>query len=212
MTYKPGTDPLEVSSLFSNVSIIVILRSDVVFDINTEIEDGRVDLLVPFMVTINNVKVNNTYGNTFLNFTNCVVSGTITGITYSGYIELNAYKTQYMQNNIWTLESNSGEIVSFITHTDQYSEIGANITGKFLTKTGQINFVYRDNIPDIGAVFTFFNTTSEDGDWEGFVRNIVHDPLYMRYTSEDFPTTFNYNISFYKPLLTGEYAFNIINN
>lgn len=211
MEYKSGIDPLEASSLFKNISIVVFLRADVIFDINTEMEDGDIDIRVPFMVPINDVKVNNTYGNTFLDFTNCIISGTITGISSSGDLELNIDNTKYTQNNNWTLTTKSGDIIIFITHKNQGDEMGANITSNTKTNSGDIIMIYYDNIPDIGAVFTFYNTTTGDGVYAGFGQEIEHDPLFIRYISDDSPAIFNYNISFFKPDLVRRYSFNLTN-
>ncbi|MFX0074777.1 MAG: hypothetical protein ACFE96_05010 [Candidatus Hermodarchaeota archaeon] len=211
MEYKFGIDPIEVLSLFNNISVIVILRADETIDLNIEMEDGILQQVVPFMVPINNIKVNNTYGTTILNFTNCVISGTISGFTSRGTIDLNVYNTQYTQNNFWALNSNSGEINLFITHIDNFEEMGANVTGFLTTNRGSILTVYRDWNQDIGAVFTYYNTTTEDGDREGFNRDINHDPLYMRYSSNDTLASYYYNFSLFKPLNSGDYTFHLFN-
>lgn len=211
MEYKSGIEPLEVLSLFKNISIIVILRADETIDLNIEMEDGNFQQIVPFMVPINSIKVNNTNGNTILNYTSCVISGTISSFTNRGEINLNAYNTQYTQNNFWSLNSISGEINFFITQLNSFEEMGANITGAITTNTGNILTVYRDWNPDIGAVFTYYNTTTENGEREGFDRDINHDPLYMKYSSNYTLASYYYNFSLFRPLNLGDYTFHLYN-
>ena len=91
------------------------------------------------------------------------------------------------------------------------TEMEANITSNTKTNSGDIIMIYYDNIPDIGAVFTFYNTTTGDGVYAGFGQEIEHDPLFIRYISDDSPAIFNYNISFFKPDLVRRYSFNLTN-
>lgn len=212
MKYKSGIDPFEVTSLFKNISIVVSLRADVMIDLNIEIDHGKFQQIVPFKVPINNVKINNTNGDILLNFTSCVISGTITALSNRGNIDLNAYNAQYTQDNHWMLNSNLGDIDFFITYENNSGEMGANITGTIVTTTGHIRTVYRDANSDIGAIFTFYNTSTDPGDREGFERIINHDPLFMRYISNDSPASFNYNISLFKPLNVGTYYYSFVNN
>ncbi|KKM91329.1 hypothetical protein LCGC14_1229550, partial [marine sediment metagenome] len=75
--------------LTQNVSIIITLNANILFDINITInEKGNVHYIVPYAVPINNVDVNTNEGNIFYEFQYCTLEGNITGIANDGNIEL----------------------------------------------------------------------------------------------------------------------------
>ena len=142
------------------------------------------------------------------------MKGYVTGFTGSGDIELKANNVLYAQNNFWTLKNDEGLIKFNII---QSRSMDANLTGTGKTDIGEIKIIYRDNSPDIGARFTFHNYSgrwdviSHPYDtWVGFpeIPESFYDFPDVGYifTSFDFPTKNNFNISLYKTLFSGEYS------
>ena len=191
--------------LTQNVTIIITLNANILFDINITInEEGNVHHIVPYAVPINNVDVNTNKGNILYDFQYCTLEGNITGIANNGNIDLVAYNPKYTRNIIWTYKSNAGDITIDISHINHYKIMNANITGSLVGNIfgGDITLTYYDNTANIGAWITLNNTVqaliNTGSDWEGFERETLYDlegdPFGYELTSTDYPTIINYNL------------------
>lgn len=203
MELKSDVDQLEVLSLIKNVTIVVNLRADIIYDITATVIRGNVDLIVPFGVSCNNMEINiSTKGNILFDVTNCFLEGNITGITNEGNIELKAYNVEYTRNSIWTLITELGDITIDIV---QYKDLGANITGNATVFTeGNLYLYYKDNKPSVGARFILLtkNWGVKDlfGDNTiGFERSYLSQGRGNVYTSYDFPASNCYFLSLESP-------------
>jgi len=211
---KSGIDKDETITLIKNITIFVTLRKDIIFNLNVITGLGNIGLVVPFGVSISNIEGNATIGNILYEFSQCIVNGNITGITDMGNIELIANNVRYTQNNIWNLSNNNGEILFNII---QNKTMGANITGFGETNIGSIKVLYKDNNPDVGALFTFHNIVNYNGVWEGFedIIETNEDKWWLSrflFYSDDFPAKNHYNISLYKHILGARYySYNLLN-
>jgi hypothetical protein len=217
MVYNPSMDPNDILLLLKDISTVVYLRQDAVFNINAVIDEGKFDLLVPFMVTIENVNVNLDKGDIFFNFFFCQIGGNITGTVRTGNIDFIVKDVQYTQNGIWNLTIDNGDLLFDVF---QQIDIGANITGSGQINVGELRVYYKDSNPRVGALFTFHNKFSpgEPEDFEGFHEDyeINEDFWWLSrffYYSSDFPSSNYYNISLYKlsPNPYAEYFFNLLN-
>ncbi|MHA1883553.1 MAG: hypothetical protein ACXAAI_11205 [Promethearchaeota archaeon] len=198
-----GITESEVNSLIRNISIIVSLRSDLVFNITANVFQGNVKVDVPFNVQINNLNVNTIIGDILFDLKNCILEGNITGIGNHSSIELRTWNIQYLQNSIWNLKNYEG-ILKF--NIFQLIESGANITGFGESVDGIVQMVYNDRTDAVGAWFRMVDYTlwicdenypdEYDHDDYGFYFN---DDLNSGHeiTSHDFPARNNYNISLY---------------
>jgi len=216
MELEKDTDWFNTSKwITQNVGIIVTLNANILFDIDITINNiGNVEIFVPGGVNINNVDVNLERGNMFFDFTYCIIEGNISGNVNNGNgdIDFKVNNVEYTRNSVWNLTNDIGVILFDII---QYEGMGANITGMGETNTGIIEVVYKDFTSNVGAVFTFYRTVTQDGIWEGFEREIDTDETQwwqsrFIYYSDDFPVINNYNISLYKTW-DGEYSFNLLN-
>jgi len=158
----------EADSLIKDVSIMVTLRKDIIFDISANVFDGNVELEVPFYVYINNMNVNITNGDIFFDLSNCIVEGNITGVTNNGKIVLKSYNAEYTQNSEWTLSANQNYI-----EITQYKPIGANVTGTIRnTVNVGTHLIYNDYNSEVGAKFTLYDYLYggiHNGTYENFV-------------------------------------------
>lgn len=202
-------DP-EVSSLIKDVSIMVSLRKDIIFDISATVIKGNVDIKVPFNVHINNVKVNITSGNTLFDLSNCIIEGNVTGIGNHSKIELRTHEVQYTRNSTLYFKNRKGEIKFDI---NQSTEMGADIKiiGEIETFDARIHVVYNDYSSNIGALVTlnhwegYFPHTCT---YVGFDYEVVNTiPRGYNFTSYDYPNINNYNISLYKKKGTPSYEY-----
>ena len=84
----------------------------------------------------------------------------------------------------------------------QFEEMGANITGTGITKTGIISLIYNDYSPNIGAQFILYNETGFGAEgqntWNGFERDTLPLTGFIYFYSKDFLTQNNYNFSLFK--------------
>jgi len=198
-----------------NVSIIITLNANILFDINCTVnKEGSVEVLVPFGIHINNVAINVSKGNILYDFPYCFIEGNITGYVNSGDIELKVNNAMYVRNSIWDLSNNKGTIVFDII---QYKEMGANITGIGETNNGQIQVIYKDYNPNVGALFTFHNIVAYgDSIWNGFNPEIETNEnkwwlSRFLFYSDNFPAKNHYNISLYRHNREGDYLYNLLN-
>jgi len=172
MAFKANIDKLEVLPLIKNLTIIVNLRSGIIFDLNITLEKGNVGLFVPFRMPINNVIVNVSNGNIFYDFNYCIIEGNITGIVNEGNIfydfkhckidgniigianagdiVLKSTNVKYIRNSSWTFEIENGDFEIYIY---QYEDLGANITSMAKISDGGVFILYEDNSANIGARF-----------------------------------------------------------
>ncbi|MFX1280498.1 MAG: hypothetical protein ACFFA3_13900 [Promethearchaeota archaeon] len=191
LKFKSDLDHIEVLSLVEYISIVVILRKDITFDIDATVLIGDVELTVPFGVSISNVKIINHYGNSMLEYRNCIIGGNITGIIEEGDIELKTYNVEYALNSVWNLstQTGNGEI-----EINQEREMGDNITGIVAIPIGDLTLTYRDTTANVGALFTFpLSTPSPLVNQSGFKPEVLDDGTEI-YTSFDFPAKNNYNL------------------
>ncbi|UCC19286.1 MAG: hypothetical protein JSV62_14465 [Promethearchaeota archaeon] len=179
--------------LIKDVSIIVNLRKDIVFDLLTNLDEGDFEIIVPYAVSIGNLLTNVSNGNIYYDFVCSSIQGNITGITNNGDLELKSHNVEYTQNSNWSLISTGGYMNIEIY---QYKEMGANITGTAVITNGELSLFYKDNTANIGACFFFpFLPMGVILPQEGF--NISFQGLKTWLISSDFPTINNYNLSYY---------------
>jgi len=153
MEFKSNVDKITVLPLIKNLTILVNLRSGIIFDLNITLEEGDVDLLVPFRVPINNVVVDITKGNIFYDFKHCTIGGNITGRVNDGNIDLKTFNSRYTRNNNWNFTIETGDINLNMTHNKDSIDLGANITSITTLNDGSALFIYEDNSANIGARF-----------------------------------------------------------
>jgi hypothetical protein len=209
----PSIEQYEILSLIRSLEISVRVNAEAQLNITTMLEVGNVDAYVPFGVKLYNIEVNITKGNVSYEFLNCFIEGNINAFSTSGNIDLRIIDIQYSQGAKIDL-CNSNGIINLIII--QYHALGANITGLGTTYNGEINVIYEDNSPNIGALFSFYNYTSGWGGienyWSGFYDpEIIGDNGYV-FTSFDYPAINNYNLSFYKANELGKYSVNLTSN
>ena len=197
----------------ANIYVNIMLRADIVFDINAYIIDGAIKLAVPLGITVNKLHLNVISGNIIYDMYHCTVEGNISGIVNHGNITLKAHNNQYNQNCKMTLVNEVGHITIDIY---QIEEMGANITGTGITKTGIITLIYNDYSPYIGAQFILNNQTGFGTEGQntfiGFERETLPLTDFIYFFSNDFPTQNNYNFSLYKHGLDtvgGDYFWNL---
>ncbi|MFX0006523.1 MAG: hypothetical protein ACFFA7_16480 [Promethearchaeota archaeon] len=190
---------VEFSNLhIANIKINIQLRADIVFSINAFVSEGAINFSA-LGITVSNLLLNVINGDIIYEFINCEVGGNISGTVNDGNATLITKNNKYTHNSLLTLKNKVGYILFEII---QYSEMGANITGMGITKTGNITVIYKDFSPDIGARFVFYNATSHghepENSWDGFDRDIIPPDIGQYYNSTDYPTQNNYNFSFFK--------------
>lgn len=193
-----------------NVKINVMLRADIIFDINASTVDGTIELTNIMGITVSNLFLNVDRGNINYDLTNCTIKGNITGIVNYGNITLKSYNNQYTQNSKFTIRNIWGYILIDIY---QYEEMGANITGTAITKTGIIKSKYKDESSNVGARFVFYNKTNLGSEtetiWEGFDRDVLPLDAGQMFTSHDFPTKNNYDFYLNKFYTFGDFMWNL---
>jgi len=196
----------QVSWIEKEVSVIVTLNPNILFNINITIQnEGNVDLLVPWGVNINNIDAYIGKGDIAFDFNYCIIGGNITGIVGVGDIELNVINVKYTRNCIWNLTTNfegttitTGDIIIVII---QETAINVNVTGIVKTNRGEITLYYTDINPNVGANFTFYRRDIQ-GSIQGFESGNDIDTskwwlVRFYYYSYDYPTIGNYDISSY---------------
>ena len=190
---------LDLNSLIKNISVIVSLRRDIIFNISTTVINGKVNIDVPVNVRIGNLNVSINNGDILFDLKNCIMDGNITGIGNQSNIELRAREVQYLRNSFWHIKNKEGTLKFDI---DQSREMGANVTaiGEVETADAEIQVFYDDFSSDIGAIVTlnhwdeFFPTHCYNFGFDYDV--VVSTPeTGFRFTSFDFPTQDFYNIS-----------------
>ena len=205
---------LEVYSLIKNITILVTIRADAVININTKIKKGDIAINVPYGIELENLMFNSTIGNITYDLYCCYIRGSIWGLTSFGDILLKTQDVKY--SNISDLKLiNIDGTISFNLY--QTSEMHANVTGIGKSKNGRIQINYQDDSEDIGANFIFHNYSGGWPNlfnyWEGFPESpedFVNFPdVGYIFTSFDYPTINNYNVSLYMPLETADYTVNL---
>ena len=209
---------LDFSNLHeANIYINITLRADVIFDINASVIEGAIKLVAPLGITVKNLLFNVINGNIICDLYHCTVEGNISGIVNNGNITLKAYNNQYNHNCKLTFVNEVGYITIDIY---QFAEMGANITGTVITKTGIISLIYNDYSPNIGAQFILYNKTTHGAEGQntwmhGFERDTLPLMAGQFFYSKDFPTQNNYNFSLFKygldipPPDGGDYFWNL---
>jgi hypothetical protein len=188
----------------NEVNIIVSLNPIILFNINSKINViGDFNLQVLGGITVNNINLYTERGNNRLEFSFCNIGGNISGKSGAGDIEFHLINVEYSRNCAWNLTTYSGglHISDILISITQNIAMGANITGTAITKLGDITLYYTDNIPDVGANFTFYRRVPQ-GPSEGFqyYSEVDIDKWWQAchfYYSYDYPAIGNYNISCY---------------
>lgn len=187
------------------LNIVVYLRKDIVFDIFIEVNQGDVDLSVPYMVSVNNLEINAANGEILFDLNHCTLKGNIS--CYSNIGDLNFFmkNIQGSNNIIWNLTSEDGGL-----NIELYQdiEIGTNITGSIVIEA--LNLIYVDKSSNIGAMFTF---PSSEWNPQGKIVTGFNDPVFpgngFYLGSSDFPARSNFNLHFYT---IGYYDLELRNN
>jgi hypothetical protein len=170
-------DPTQWFKIENNV-ITLTLRTDIVYDITATSITGGVSMTVPENVTVNDLTLScvtggvsvygtnanftqglsssTTTGGVLLNFTKCAFGDNIAGTTTTGGVILNMYNAEYAQNIVWTLATTTGSITMNI---QQYTDMGADVTGTANAVTGGIAAIYKDSGANTGARFVGRTTT-----------------------------------------------------
>jgi hypothetical protein len=182
----------------ANIYINIQLREDIIFSLNSSVIEGAINLTASG-ITVNNLLLNVINGDIIYDFTNCNIEGNISGIVNYGNVILKTFNNKYTHKSHLTLKNRIGYILFKII---QVEEMEANVTGRGITKTGNITVIYKDFSSDIGARFVFYNATSHGHEpinsWDGFDRDIIPPDIGQYYNSIDYPTQNNYNFSFFK--------------
>ncbi|MFX1477758.1 MAG: hypothetical protein ACFFCI_06475 [Promethearchaeota archaeon] len=201
---------LDFSNLhIAAININILLRADILFDINVTVLNGNIKVTVPMGISVNNLYSNVNNGNILYDFNNNIVEGNITGIMNNGNLTLEAKNIHYTQNSELFFVNNRGYSLIDI---HQYDEMGANITGTAKTKSGTIQVVYMDFSASIGAQFILYNKTNFGNEVENKVEGFTKDYLPFLagqiFTSDDFPAQNYYNFSLFK-LDEGDYIWDL---
>lgn len=203
LTYKSDLELIDVLPLLKNISVVVLIREDAIIDINSMISNGNFDIVVPFMVNINNVNVTVDRGNIIFMFMYCVIRGNVTGTVDIGNIDFKVYDIEYARNCVWSLTTRIGDLLVDII---QSKDIGANITGTGEVNIGELRVLYKDYNYNVGALFTFHQMYNYNADLlDGFqepINEIDESKWWVsRYLfySNDFPALNHYNITLNRP-------------
>ncbi|MFX0039103.1 MAG: hypothetical protein ACFFCY_10295 [Promethearchaeota archaeon] len=135
--------------LIQDVSIIVNLRKDIVFDILTNLTKGNFEITVPYPVSIGSIATNVSNGNILYDFEYCSIQENITVNINEGDLTFKINDVEYAHNNIWDLNVGKGNVNFEIF---QNRDMGANITGLIKVNDGRVFILYEDNSADIGAI------------------------------------------------------------
>ncbi|MHA2185043.1 MAG: hypothetical protein ACXAAI_08595 [Promethearchaeota archaeon] len=153
MDFDASVDKLSVIPLITDLSIVVSIRSDIMFDLVLSLHEGNVDLLAPFRVPINNVLIDITKGDTLFDFNHCNIQGNITVRIEEGDIDMKILNTIYTNNSLWNFTIGTGNFDLNISHDRSFTDLGANITGITTLNNGTARFIYKDTNINIGARF-----------------------------------------------------------
>ncbi|MFX1592565.1 MAG: hypothetical protein ACFFCL_07725 [Promethearchaeota archaeon] len=190
---KSDINPIEILPLIKNITIIIELNAEIIYDLRIDIDQGNFEISVPWGATISNLLVNITYGNILYYLNQCTIEGNITGSTQKGILELKTSDAQYNRNSIWTLSTHDGNMDIEIK---QYKDMGANITGKASSSnSGIFRLIYEDNKTSIGAMFILQPPPDwvSPVDYPGFYTDFFTERVVL--TSYDFPAENFYNLS-----------------
>ncbi len=200
ISLKEDISQIEILSLIKNVSITVILKANVLCDINVFINfQGDFKITVPWSISVGNILINVTKGDIQFNFSNCIVDGNLTGlILEEGDLEITSNNVQYLNNHTWYLNTKVGDILLYIF---QYIDLNGNISGTITHEQGNIKFKYQDYSTNNGAFFKLYYYFDDYAllneiinQVEGF--NSVHseEELLFYLWSFDFPNKNNYDL------------------
>jgi len=133
------------------VNIIISIRKDIALGINATVNEGIIELTIPYGVSVKNIDLNiNGAGDLMCNFYSCTIEGNVTGGVNEGYINFNSYNTMYTQSSILSLTLGRGDLDMNI---DQYVDLGANVSGTLAINDGDVALRYDDNNDNVGARF-----------------------------------------------------------
>jgi len=211
MRVKAGITQTEILSLIKNVIIIVTLNANVFCDISVNVNvQGDIKITVPWGISVGQIFANVSRGDIQFDFYNCIIDGNLTGLVQKeSDLELKSYDVEFTQNSMWSLSTNTGDILIEI---DQNKAMNANITGIIATHTGNYLLTYRDSTTEVGAYF-ILHVNPEDFGINQKITEIVGFEYYVsavngtdvyHITSDDYPTQYNYDLLFNFPIGTYE--------
>jgi hypothetical protein len=134
---------------FKDVSIVVTLRKDIVFDVITNLAEGNFEIEVPWAVSIGELTTNVSKGNILYNFESSSIQGNITCNINEGDLLIKSFDVEYAHNNRWDINIGKGNIKLEIY---QYRDMLANITGIVKVNDGDVFILYEDDSVDVGAI------------------------------------------------------------
>ncbi|MFW9829557.1 MAG: hypothetical protein ACFFEY_18430, partial [Candidatus Thorarchaeota archaeon] len=207
MELKKGIKQGDILSLIKNVDIIVALKADVLYDINTMVDiRGSSKATIPLGVSVGNIITNLMKGNIQYDFFYCILEGNISGIIQNtGDIKVRSYDVEYTQNCNWSLYTNDGDVYIEIS---QNKATNANVTGNITIITGNYLLTYRDNTAEVGAYFILhvhpddYAINQKIAELIGFAYNViaVNGTDVYHITSDDYPSLYNYHWMFNFPI------------
>ncbi len=135
--------------LIKSVSIMVSIRKDKVLNINATVEQGTIEMIVLYGVSVNNVNLNiNGVGDLIYNFYSCKVDGNISGLVNEGYVDIDLRNISYSPNCTLLFTLGNGDLDMNIF---QHANLNANVSGIIAINNGDANLRYDDNTNDNGA-------------------------------------------------------------
>lgn len=199
MRIKPEISIIEVLSLLKNVQILIFISANVICDIDIRVKiQGDTQIIVPFGISVENIKVNLSKGDIQFDFSYCILKGNITGIIQDdGDLFFKSYNLQPIQNISLLLSAEEGDIFIDIF---QHNDMDTNISGIISHKIGNIRFKYDDDNLDVSAYFVLYYNANDLGfpraldEVEGFEDYPASglDIYYLR--SYDYPAEGNFNL------------------
>jgi hypothetical protein len=215
---KENIDQAKILSLIKDIYIKITINANVICDISVILNiEGSVDVKVPWRISIGDILVNISKGEINYYFSNCIIAGEITGIIEDlGSIIIEMNDVEYINNSLWTLNANLGNVAIEI---NQHNTMGANVTGTIGTNIGNYRLAYLDNNVDVGAQFILFANQNDVPLHQKLTEIVGFDEPELdvvdgidiyKLNSNDYPALNNYNLSFNLPY--GNYDIDLQNN
>ncbi len=185
-------------SITTNITIRVILRKNMVYNISTNVRVGNVNYRIPFGVNVQNLVANVSEGEILFDLSYCTLDGNITGIGNHSNIEIRSEDVKCSKNIYWVLSNRVGMLLFNIT---QSIKMGWNITaiGDIQSSSAWSEVDYNDITSQVGSVLTLYNwhsTFPSRCTWTGFnYSSIGIPPNGYIFTSLDYPSENVFNIS-----------------
>jgi hypothetical protein len=164
---------VQIEQPLMNNSIIVTLRSDIIYTLTVITLSGNVRTSISQELIIDKINITSATGvitliakdttfnggiealtyssDVILNFTNCKMNSYIEVYSTGGNFTIISSNMTYLRDSYWYLETIVGNINIEIF---QDIELGAKVTGAARNSRGAINILYRDSLNTVGARFT----------------------------------------------------------